>query len=185
MIDITKVENILKKPKLVDGYKKYISIMSKIKETNIVLDLQLQKEYKIFYGLKRYYSPEFCNQYFTILQELKNEEIDFISVFKRVKNIKGSCEISFTSKLVHTINPNFPIWDSIVTKGHFKISAPYYQIKNKEQICCERYEQYYSEFKNYMNTQEGKILINKFDEAFPDNNITNIKKIDFILWQDR
>ena len=184
MIDIAKVEDILKRPKLKDGYEKYISIMSKIKETNIALDLQLQKEYKLFYRVARR-SITFCNEYFAILEELKNSEIDFPTIFKRVKNIKGSCEISFSSKLVHTINPNFPIWDSIVTKGHFRISAPYYQIKNKEQICCERYEQYYSEFKNYMNTQEGKILINKFDEAFPDNNITNIKKIDFILWQDR
>ena len=32
--------------------------------------------------------------------------------------------MSFSSKILHTINHNLPIWDSIVTKDHFDIKAP-------------------------------------------------------------
>ena len=35
------------------------------------------------------------------------------------------------------------------------------------------------------NDDEAKDIIVMFDKYFPDNKISNVKKIDFILWQDR
>lgn len=128
----------------------------------------------------------FRKKYFEIMEELKNNnEVDFATIFEHVKNIRGTCELSFSSKLIHTLNPTYPIWDSIVTKTHFNIAVPYFYKENKAQLCCESYELYKSEFIEYMKTEEAKELVNMFNQAFPNNSITNIKKIDFILWQYR
>ena len=40
--------------------------------------------------------------------------------------------MSFSSKLLHTIKPEYPIWDSVVTKEHFGIRPPYASCKNRE-----------------------------------------------------
>jgi hypothetical protein len=36
-----------------------------------------------------------------------------------------------------------------------------------------------------MVTDEGWTIIGQFDKKFPDNRISDVKKIDFVLWQDR
>jgi hypothetical protein len=36
-----------------------------------------------------------------------------------------------------------------------------------------------------MATEEGCMIIRTFDERFPNNGISDVKKIDFILWQDK
>ena len=93
--------------------------------------------------------------------------------------------MSFSSKLLHTIKPEYPIWDSVVTKEHFGIRPPYASCKNREQLCIERYDLYQDRFYDFMSSDEGAELIRIFDHQYPNNGISNVKKIDFIMWQDR
>ena len=85
--------------------------------------------------------------------------------------------------MLHSINPKFPIWDSIVTKCHFKINVPYY--KANKNLLCEKYLEYTSQFEEYKLSANGKMLIDLFNKRFPNINISDTKKIDFILWQAR
>ena len=49
----------------------------------------------------------------------------------------------------------------------------------------ERYEQYCREYNAYMQTDAAKQKVMFFDQQFPNADITEVKKVDFILWQER
>lgn len=185
MITEEKVEEILKKTILRQGIDKYEFIMNRVKLVDVSSDLEFQKTYRDFYQLRRFYSDEFATKYFTLMEQMKNmSTITFEMAFERVKHIQCTYEISFSSKLAHTLNPSLPVWDSVVTKNHFGINAPVVK-KDKEQKIIERYQLYSERYCEYLRSDEGQMLIQKFDEAFPDREISDVKKIDFILWQDR
>lgn len=86
--------------------------------------------------------------------------------------------------MAHTFNPQTPIWDKIVTTDHFGFRSPTGQ-KDREQKTVRRFEDYSGKFCGYMKSKEGQMLIGMFDKAFPDSRISDVKKIDFILWLDR
>lgn len=128
--------------------------------------------------------PEYYQMYYDYYgRNEKNKDIlTFEGVFFYIKKEKGRCEVSFSSKLLAIINPNKPVWDSFVLENlgikkiypkdrEKKIVALYYQI-------CDWYEQ-------FMKTEEADLIIEVFDEIYPNTNITNLKKIDLFLWQNR
>ena len=186
MIETEKLTIILEKPEMAEGLRKYQKIMEAINLTDVSKDAAFQKMYRNFYRMNRFYSDEFAHAYFKIMEHLKSSPIiSFEMALERVKHIKGSYEISFSSKLAHSIDPKLPIWDKIVTKDHFHLRAPSVSRNNRERACCKRYDDYRKRFYAYLNSPEGQLLIEEFDAAFPDNGISNVKKVDFILWQDR
>ena len=76
--------------------------------------------FRSYYGLDNAgLSYEFKETYFELLEESKTIQVDFKNIAERlhkIKNIKqkDSLQISFTSKLVHTVQNDFPIYDSKV-----------------------------------------------------------------------
>jgi hypothetical protein len=187
MIHAEAVETILNKPILAEGLEKYSYIMSRIRETDVSSDSDFQNVFRNFYQMRRFYSDYFACHYFMLMEQLKDtgENMTFAMAMERIKHIQGTYEMSFASKLLHTVDPLHPIWDSVVTNRHFEMKAPYASCKNREIACCNRYAEYEDKFYDYMATEEGCMIIHMFDERFPNNGISDVKKIDFILWQDR
>ena len=186
MIIIEKAKRILETKELADGLKRYREIMDSLHCTNVSKNKDFQKVYRNFYRMNRFYSEEFAYGYFQIMEHLKTSPvISFEMALERVKHIKGSYEISFSSKMAHTIDPELPVWDKIVTKDHFHINAPYTLHRNRERACCAKYEEYRRRFYVYLSSEEGQALASLFDEAYPNSGISDVKKVDFILWQDR
>ncbi|CCZ21382.1 putative uncharacterized protein [Acetobacter sp. CAG:977] len=143
------------------------------------------KVYADYYGMTRR-GKDFCKEYFKIMEKLKGEiNLDFETVFDRVYEIAHTDEVSFSSKMLHTINPDLPIWDSIVAEDHFGMKVRYYKA-------------YLREFNKYKLSKKGQYVIGLFDKICGDlfgkdsleaNKakacITDTKKIDFVLWQCR
>ena len=185
MITKETVSQILDKPVLTQGLEKYKYIMNAVHTTDVSTDIEFQNCYRDFYQLRRFYSDEFAKKYFNLMESFKvMPEVSFQMAFEQVKNIQGTDEISFSSKLAHTLNPDIPVWDSVVTNKHFGIKAPT-GTKEREQKIFERYRLYCEKYFEYLKSEEGQMLVAMFDETFPDAGISDVKKIDFILWQDR
>lgn len=104
----------------------------------------------------------------------------FSDAFEQLKEINGACDMKLASELVHTINPRLPIWDRGVAKEYFGIDRP-----EDEGTSVHRFAKIYEDYSNayyaYMNSPEGSALVNAFDDKFPDADITDAKKIDFII----
>jgi hypothetical protein len=103
-------------------------------------------------------------------------------------------EASFASKLLHTIRPNdFPTWDEWIGKnatildGFVDLSIPSSR-KDKDEQCDEadkRYKDLTNWFKKYIDSVEGKMVLDLFDQYYPKfkDKLSPIKKIDLVLWQ--
>lgn len=86
------------------------------------MDEGFQKTYENFYTLGRY-PKEFRRDYFAYMERCKETGLSFeeaLSYFLKY----GTLEVSFSSKLVHTLDPEQPIWDRNVTDRHFGYKIP-------------------------------------------------------------
>lgn len=182
IFDLRRLPTILAKPKMLIGIERYRFIMEKVQRVDVSLDEEFQKTYENFYTLGRY-PKEFRRDYFIYMERVKEIKPSFketLSYFLKY----GTLEVSFSSKLVHTLNPEQPIWDRNVTDRHFGYKIPAYGTKDREKKIFDRYMRYKRDFFKYVASDDGKVVIRAFDEAFPKTGFTDLKKVDFVLWQD-
>ena len=177
-MDESKIE------KIQSGIKKYQYLRQQLFATDVSTNQDFQRIFNGFFRMgrrtKAYYSDYYC-----YLQQHKKTGISFSDALTYLYQKYGRLEMSFVSKMVALVEPTFPIWDSVVTKGHFGIIAPSANVINRLQKGIEKYEQYRYRYGTYMQSDEARKKIVEFDTLFPETDITDVKKLDFILWQER
>jgi len=175
--------------KIERGLLQYKEIMALFKcSQNIEKDDVLQKRYKTFYRLyNARKDDQFYKGYFKLLKNAKQgESLDIRKVLEQLKRLSNKNEISFASKLLATIDPKLPIWDSRVRErvnemSDIQLKATY---KNTEE-CVQAYHSLVTWYDKFMGSVEAKKMIAEFDSHFPNQKITAIKKVDFIFWQTK
>jgi len=101
----------------------------------------------------------------------------FYTKFKRV-------EASFASKLVATIDPSRPIIDKYVLKN-LDENLPYTYARNRISRIIEIYSTVEMKMLELCQSPVGQETIALFDLKFPQNTISSMKKLDFVLWKIR
>ncbi len=146
--------------------KTYKEIQDLFLKVNVSENSLFQSNFNSFYRLNgAALTEEFKSAYYKILEENRNikDFEDFqikeilLDLFK-YKNYKGSncLQFSFTTKLIHTINNNLPIYDSMI-KNVFDFKGPNYYCNNNERINI--YLNQYKAIKNaYKQIIEGNLL---------------------------
>ena len=172
----------------VDVYK---FLQNQFKNNDVTKNYLFQFVFRSYYrldnaGLKK----KWKERYFEIMQDnrsLISDKIMIVDIIEDLYNIeteKGlkSIQFSFITKLIHTIDNSYPIYDSNVA-SMFGFRAPY-ELKKEQKI--ERYlNQHKRIFDTYNQILADDLLertFNRFDERFSDHDIYNIMKIDFIFW---
>ncbi len=165
------------------GLRKYLKIMENFKSSDVSLDPEFQRNFKGFYRVRR--GKEFCSRYFSILQDNKNNsDITFEMVLRELMPL-GKLKASFSSKLLATINPELPIWDSVVLKNIEHEFSGIQKESNRLNIAVYRYNCILKWYKNKINSDKGKEMISAFNAKHANNQLTDTKKIDLMLWQTR
>jgi hypothetical protein len=184
-MDERQIREILQKAKTQEGIQKYLRIMDMFPRVDVSSDEDFQRLYNGFYRMKQR-TTVFYKEYFSFLESCKNKPVTFENALKHLYERVNRVEPSFSSKLVHTINPDMPIWDQHVLK-HFSLKAPYYMKDRSEQIGrgIIVYKELASRYQLLLQSPEGPKMVGIFDELYPKSPITKIKKIDFVLWQRR
>lgn len=159
---------------------KYCDLQQRTLEVNIAEDRAFQREFTAFYRLRR--NDNWRQYYFKLFEDLKKSDVSFGEIQLRIFQKCGQIESSFSSKMLATIDPNMPIWDSYVLKNlGLKLKG-----KSKDERFSQAvvlYEKICSWYKEFLKTDEAKEMQALFDETFPEfSNITAVKKIDFIIW---
>ena len=170
--------------KIQSGIEKYQVLRRQLFTTDVSADRDFQKAFNGFFRMGRR-TGAYYNDYYSYLQQHKEAGISFAEALTYLYQKHGKLEMSFVSKMVAMVDPTYPIWDSVVTKGHFGIIAPYTNVKNRLQKGIERYEQYCRCYETYMQSEEAKEKLAEFEKLFPGSEITDVKKLDFMLWQER
>lgn len=157
-------------------------------------DKNYQRNFTSYYKVRR--DEKWLEKYYEFMEQHKHDDsLTFEVVLRYISSIphsvgnhinasgqSTSIEASFASKMLSTIDPTYPVWDSQVVKAlGYKIRAT-----NKEEKILEYinlYNHLTKEMHEYISTGEGKECIRLFDEMFPNyKHISDVKKIDFYLW---
>ncbi len=171
----------------------YRFIQQEFINSDVSFNDKFQRSFMSFYMLNRArLTKEFRKAYFGIMQEKRNcnfldpNDIKHIILrLYKIKNAKGlNCvHFSFTTKLVHTINNNLPIYDSRI-KDFFGFRTPYNYLDIDRRVAeyLRQYEIIKVVYDNIIENNLLKNIINKFNKTFPDFEISNVKILDFIIW---
>jgi len=177
------------KKELEEGVKIYVSIMRQLRSCDVSKTKGFQTTYNGFYrlwGKGMNANTKWYDSYYSFMQEHKNDNaLTFEKILRYLCEASGKTRVdaSFSSKLLHTVNPDMPIWDSHVLKA-LGIEAPE-SYKDKEiQIgkSVETYDHLVRWYDERRHSGEAKRLAEAFDEAIPGAQISETKKVDWVLW---
>lgn len=172
------------------GLKRYVQIVEEASKPNFVATANFRTLCNGYYKI-RSRTLEWYNCYYSLMENQKGKVYTFRKVLCELYKVSGNIEASFASKLLATIDPNLPIWDKYVLK-HLgfdgvwdkKKTAPY---KERIDIAVEIYENIKIWYDIFLKSANGQACIDAFDNALPKykNTITDVKRIDFLLWSKR
>jgi hypothetical protein len=157
--------------------------MSMVKKVDVSKSGDFQKAFNGFYRMRQR-QQVFYDKFYAFMEDNKEREPSFEKTVRYIQEELGRVEASFSSKLVATVNPNLPIWDSVVL-NNLRLKPPAYYCKNRIEEIISLYEEIKNWYKKYLETEDGKLVIGLFDREYPSTGITDIKKVDFVLWQIR
>lgn len=165
------------------GLRKYQAIMDSFHKVDVSKDQEFQRLFNGFYRIRQ--RPKvFYESYYSYMESCKNKSVSFRDILYFFYLEMDRMEASFSSKLLATINPSMPVWDEFVLKNlNLKKPRPYSKTRFEDTV--NLYGRIVEWYEGKTISSEGEQLIQLFDETYPNENITDVKKIDFILWKNR
>jgi len=195
------VEKVVEKIKKAESIKdidissleSYRFIQQEFNKSDISCNDKFQTRFMSFYRLYGAgLTKDFRKTYFEIMQGKRDSKFldhsdvkDVISRLYEIKSAKGlNCiYFSFTTKLIHTINNDLPIYDSKI-REFFGFSTPNLYLDNDMRVA--EYLRQYEIIKDvYIDILGYNLLddfIEKFKISYPGFNISDVKILDFIIW---
>ena len=166
------------------GLEGYARIQRTVRETDVSSDADFQRLYNRFYRVRR--NAEWQSSYYAIMEREKSRpSTAFGDVLREMNELTGNVEASFTSKMIATLHPDRPIWDSLVlARLGLRLKGTRAQAKLENAV--EVYDEIVSWYETYLATEDAERNIRLFDEILPDYAwLTPVKKVDFLLWSER
>lgn len=165
------------------GIDQYLDIMGRFPGTDVAHDRDFWRRFRAFYRVRR--GDEWAGDYFAFMQQQKGHTPSFQATIEYLYRLHGRAEPSFSSKLVATLDPTLPVWDKWVLKNQ-RLKAPSANSKTKVADAVQAYEQMIQWYQCYMSSAEGRRIIALFRRRVPRHEeVTDLKKVDFVLWQLR
>ncbi len=165
------------------GLDKYKYIMDNLTKTDVSIDNDFQRNFNSFYVVRR--DANWRKVYYDYMEKNKNNKnITFSEIITYLYKKTGNIEASFSSKLLATINPNMPIWDQYILKN---LNKELNGNTKEERLhnAIKLYDEIVEWFNVFLNEPTAKKYIAAFDKVITTYKMTDIKKIDYILWSIR
>lgn len=164
------------------GMNKYKDIMSQFHDDiNIATSREFQKKFNGFYRIRR--NPAWQKVYYDFFNENKlNKNITFDEILDYISKETGRIEASFSSKMLHTINPDMPIRDKFVLKN---LNIEVSKWKDKLENTKIAYQKIANWFNKALKDEKIKEDIKKFRNYYTNFNFSDVKILDFFLWNER
>lgn len=163
----------------------YCWIMDRVRQTDVSQDADFQRIYDYFYRVRR--NETWRDAYFTYFEQAKGiPELTFETVLTELFLLTGQIEASFSSKLLATLNPEMPIWDQYVLKN-LGMKMPLGGSKDTQlKAAIKLYREICQWYREYLGTEEASVCIHALDKLLPsDVQLSDVKKVDYILWSHR
>jgi hypothetical protein len=159
----------------------YVWLERKVMQCDVTADETFQRSFNHFYRVRR--GAEWRAHYFGLLESAKTTGIDFPEAFTTLKKATGRIEASFASKLVATLDPSKPVIDKFVLEC-FEMKLPQRGAHRLTET-IDLYDTLCDEYCLFLDSRTGRDIRRLFDAEYPDADISELKKIDLVLWQIR
>lgn len=163
------------------GLPEYEYIMKTICQTDVSKNMDFQRRFNHFYKVRR--NQDWRKKYYEIFERSKAEkdEVTFENILCNIYVFTDKTEASFASKMLATLNPDKPIWDSRVL-SFLGLKPTGKSDSDRQDSIIEVYGKIEDWYKKYLNTSEAKANIRIFNEMLPCYSwISDVKKIDYII----
>lgn len=169
------------KASICKGLEQYLSLKRMLARCgkNAILCECFQKKYDGFYRVRR--DQEWRKQYFKWMYEYFDTNPSFEEVLTALNSFEktgGKIEASFASKLLHTLNNDLPIWDSKVMAKMKQFGVVKKTTFHSIKECVDAYES----ICEWYRSSNAKNYVDCFNSEFKNEDISDTKKADFILW---
>lgn len=172
------------------GLETYTSLINSVALPEFVATPQFRKKYNGYFRVI-FRSQEWYNQYYDLMTSQRENPRTFSELIQILYPFSGNIEASYVSKLMATVDPSLPIWDQHVLRN-LQLQEAWRNTQGNEfeqrlESANAIYENIRNWYSNYLESNEGQLCIQRFNEALPDysNVISNTKKIDYFLWSMR
>jgi len=146
------------------------------------LNTTFQRKFNHFYRVRR--GATWQGHFYNLLEQKKRQRITFSEILETLHKTTNRYEASFASKLAATIDPTFPVIDSIVLRN-LKLKLPPSRAEGRLSLIDELHSDLKRKFEAYLLTDSGKYLLSEFSRTYPNAQITSVKMVDLVLWQTR
>ena len=165
------------------GLDKYQYIMEKINKTDLSSDADFQRTFNSFYIVRR--NESWRKSYYMYFEKVKTQSPTFRSILTYLYEQTGNIEPSFSSKMLASIFPEKPIWDRYVVQN-LNLQPLGETKQEKLENAVALYSNIEKWYESFLLTTKAKECLALFDRSLPDYKwLSNIKKIDCILWSIR
>lgn len=162
---------------------KYKYLRENLYKCDVRTAIYYQKRFDAFYRVRR--DEKWRNIFFNYFESIKNnKDIRFEDILNHLYKKTGNIEASFSSKMLATINPNMPIWDQYIL-SNLSLNV---EGKTKKERLDNTIKTYYKivEIENEkLKEKDIKQTVAEFKDYFSEYNLSDIKILDYILWNNR
>ncbi len=162
--------------------EKYLWIMQHVRRCDVSSDREFQRRYNGFYRVRQ--SPAWQAPYYRLMQRAKAEPMDFATVLQALHDEVGRIEGSFASKLVATLDASLPVLDQFVLR-HFGIRRPAAHEDDRLAKTVALYAALRERYAVFIPSDEGRLICDAFRRHYPHAELTDVKRVDLVLWQHR
>lgn len=180
ILSVADVDGAL--PRIEAGLRKYCWIQDNFLQCDVSRDRTFQKRFNGFYKVRR--NAEWQRHYYQLMDAAKQHPQTYAETLHALRQATGSMEPSFASKLVATLDPEKPIVDKYVL-SNFGLRLPYHNAVGREYQTVQVYAELCRRYEALMGTPIAGVIYRRFAEAYPWAHISDLKKIDLVLWQTR
>jgi len=175
-----EIQNALSR--LGDATGTYLWLQRQVKLRDVRTNEEFQRCFTGFYRVRRNF--EWRSAYFDLLESSKVKGIAFPEALKEISRRTHRIYASFASKLVATLDPSKPVIDKFVLK-HFELRLAYWGSPDRETKTIDRYYDLCEKYSAFVQSPTGKMIRELFDSRYPNPEISELKKVDLVLWQIR
>lgn len=186
-IHLTRSQMDAALPKVSEGLARYLRIQAAISnDPKVAMGRDFQRTFNGFYKVRR--NQAWQKIYYGLLAaelgKLKKAQSSFAEILAHFHKRTSRVEASFASKLVATVDPDQPVLDKIVL-SNIGCHLPYPGRKNRLETIVLLHRKIAECYRAYLKTSDGKYLVANFKKWYPKADITDVKMLDFVLWQTR
>lgn len=162
---------------------KYCYIQERTYNCDISKNTNFQTTFNAFYKVRR--DKKWREIFYGYFESIKNNKnIKFEEILQHIYKETGRIEASFASKMLATINSNMPIWDQYVLRNlNLKVLGE--TKKEKLDNTVKTYYKIVEIEREELKREDIKKVIKEFKQNFKEYEISEIKILDYILWNSR